>query len=209
MGQFFSIHPDNPQARLIRQAVLVIQQGGILVYPTDSGYALGCQLNNKEALERIRKLRNLDKNHNMTLVCRDLSELSTYAKVSNLTFRLLKSFTPGAYTFILNATNEVPKRMLHPKRRTLGLRIPDNAICLSLLECLEEPIMSTTLILPGAEAPLSEPAAIYDILGHQVDLIIDGGFCGDKPTTVIDLTSDNPIVVREGKGDPKPFLIEE
>lgn len=206
MSQFFSIHPDNPQARLIREAVHVIQKGGIVVYPTDSGYALGCQLDNKNALERIRQLRRLDKNHNMTLVCRDLSELSTYAKVNNVIFRLLKSFTPGAYTFILNATNEVPRRMLHPKRRTLGLRIPDNVICLSLLECLDAPLMSTTLILPDAEAPLIEPSAIYDILGNQIDLMIDGGPCGHQPTTVVDLTGDFPVIMREGKGDPKPFL---
>jgi len=206
MAQLFSIHPDNPQSRLIRQAVHIVKNGGIIVYPTDSGYALGCQLGNKDALERIRRLRNLDKNHNMTLVCRDLSELSTYAKVSNAVFRLLKVFTPGAYTFILNATGEVPRRMLHPKRRTLGLRIPDHAICLSLLECLEEPLMSTTLILPDAEYPLTEPAAISDLLGVQVDLIIDGGSCGHEPTTVVDLTGDQPAVLREGKGDPKPFL---
>lgn len=206
MTQLFSIHPDNPQSRLIREAVQVVQRGGIIVYPTDSGYALGCQLGNKQALERIRRLRNLDKNHNMTLVCRDLSELSTYAKVNNITFRLLKSFTPGAYTFILQATNEVPRLMLHPKRRTLGLRIPDNAICLSLLECLEQPLLSTTLILPDAESPLTEPAAIHDLLGPQIDLMIDGGSCGYQPTTVIDLTGDSPIVMREGKGDPTPFL---
>lgn len=206
MGQFFSIHPDNPQSRLIREAVNVIQKGGIIVYPTDSGYALGCELSNKTALDRIRQLRHLDKNHNMTLVCRDLSELSTYARVSNVIFRLLKSFTPGAYTFILNATSEVPRRMLHPKKRTLGLRIPDNAICLSLLECLEAPLISTTLILPDADAPLTEPAAIYDILGNQVDLMIDGGACGHEPTTVVDLTGDYPVVLRKGKGDPRPFL---
>ena len=205
MGQFFSIHPDNPQARLIRDAVTVVENGGIIVYPTDSGYALGCKLGNKDALERIRRLRHLDKNHNMTLVCRDLSELSTYAKVSNVIFRLLKSFTPGAYTFILNATSEVPRRMLHPKRRTLGLRIPDNAICLSLLECLDEPIMSTTLILPESKCPLTEPAAIYDILGNQIDLMIDGGSCGHQPTTVVDLTGEYPTVLRVGKGDPEPF----
>ncbi|CZG09730.1 TPA: threonylcarbamoyl-AMP synthase [Legionella pneumophila subsp. pneumophila] len=205
MSQFFALHPDNPQARLLRKAVSIIEEGGLIVYPTDSGYALGCSLGNKSALERIRRLRQLDKNHNMTLVCRDLSQLGTYAKVSNPIFRLLKAFTPGSYTFILNATHEVPRLMLHPKRRTLGLRVPDNTITLSLLECLEAPLMSTTLILPGAEAPLSEPEAIKDLLGNQIDLIIDGGNCGHEPTTVVDLTGDYPIIIREGKGDPEPF----
>ncbi|GAN29875.1 TPA: threonylcarbamoyl-AMP synthase [Legionella pneumophila subsp. pneumophila] len=205
MSQFFALHPDNPQARLLRKAVSIIEEGGLIVYPTDSGYALGCSLGNKSALERIRRLRQLDKHHNMTLVCRDLSQLGTYAKVSNPIFRLLKAFTPGSYTFILNATHEVPRLMLHPKRRTLGLRVPDNTITLSLLECLEAPLMSTTLILPGAEAPLSEPEAIKDLLGNQIDLIIDGGNCGHEPTTVVDLTGDYPVIIREGKGDPEPF----
>lgn len=205
MSQFFAIHPDNPQSRLLRQAASIIEEGGILVYPTDSGYALGCKLGNKAALERIRRLRQLDKNHNMTLVCRDLSQLGTYAKVSNSIFRLLKAFTPGSYTFILNATHEVPRLMLHPKRKTLGLRVPENNITLSLLECLETPLMSTTLILPGATAPLGEPEAIKDLLGNQTDLIIDGGNCGYQPTTVVDLTGDYPVVLREGRGDPEPF----
>ncbi|HAT7072288.1 TPA: threonylcarbamoyl-AMP synthase [Legionella pneumophila] len=205
MSQFFALHPDNPQARLLRKAVSIIEEGGLIIYPTDSGYALGCSLGNKSALERIRRLRQLDKHHNMTLVCRDLSQLGTYAKVSNPIFRLLKAFTPGSYTFILNATHEVPRLMLHPKRRTLGLRVPDNTITLSLLECLEAPLMSTTLILPGAKAPLSEPEAIKDLLGNQIDLIIDGGNCGHEPTTVVDLTGDYPIIIREGKGDPEPF----
>ncbi|HAU2231931.1 TPA: threonylcarbamoyl-AMP synthase [Legionella pneumophila] len=205
MSQFFALHPDNPQARLLRKAVSIIEEGGLIVYPTDSGYALGCSLGNKSALERIRRLRQLDKHHNMTLVCRDLSQLGTYAKVSNPIFRLLKAFTPGSYTFIFNATHEVPRLMLHPKRRTLGLRVPDNTITLSLLECLEAPLMSTTLILPGAEAPLSEPEAIKDLLGNQIDLIIDGGNCGHEPTTVVDLTGDYPVIIREGKGDPEPF----
>lgn len=207
MTQFFAIHPDNPQSRLLRQAVTIVNKGGLIVYPTDSGYALGCRLGDKEALSRIRDLRQLDKEHNMTLVCRDLSELSVYAKVSNSVFRMLKAFTPGAYTFILPATREVPRKMLHPKRRTLGLRIPDHNIALSLLEYMEAPIMSTTLILPEAEAPLSEPEAIRDILGKQVDLIIDGGLCGHEPTTVIDLTQDKPIIIREGKGDTSPFIM--
>lgn len=205
MSQFFAMHPDNPQARLLRQAASIIQDDGLIVYPTDSGYALGCRLGNKSAKERIRRLRQLDKNHNMTLVCSDLSELSAYAKVSNTIFRLLKAFTPGSYTFILNATSEVPRLMLHPKKRTLGLRIPDNTIALSLLECLDAPLMSSTLILPGAKAPLSEPEAIRDLLGNHIDLIIDGGNCGHDPTTVVDLTGDYPQIIREGKGDPEPF----
>lgn len=205
MSQFFALHPDNPQARLLRKAVSIIEEGGLIVYPTDSGYALGCSLGNKAALERIRRLRQLDKNHNMTLVCRDLSELGTYAKVSNPMFRLLKAFTPGSYTFILNATHEVPRLMLHPKKRTLGLRVPVNTIALALLDALEASLMSTTLILPGATAPLSEPEAIKDLLGNQIDLIIDGGNCGNEPTTVVDLTGNYPVVLRRGKGDPAPF----
>ena len=205
MSQFFEMHPDNPQARLLRQAVAIVKEGGLIVYPTDSGYALGCGIGKKSALERIRRLRQLDKNHNMTLVCRDLSELGRYARVSNPIFRLLKAFTPGSYTFILQATSEVPRLMLHPKRKTLGLRVPENTIALSLLDALDAPLMSTTLILPGAFAPLSEPEAIRDLLGSQVDLIIDGGNCYSQPTTVIDLTEDYPVIIREGKGDTEPF----
>ncbi len=205
MSQIFAIHPDNPQARLLRKAVTIIEEGGLIVYPTDSGYAFGCRLGNKSALERIRCLRQLNKEHNMTLICRDLSQLGTYARVTNPIFRLLKAFTPGSYTFILNATNEVPRLMLHPKRKTLGLRVPEHVVTLSLLECLDAPLMSTTLILPGAAAPLSEPEAIKDILGDRVDLIIDGGNCGHEPTTVVDLTGEYPTILREGKGDPEPF----
>ncbi|GAB4391220.1 MAG: L-threonylcarbamoyladenylate synthase [Gammaproteobacteria bacterium] len=208
MSQLFEIHPDNPQARLIRQAVAIIRQGGIIVYPTDSGYALGCRLGDKRALDRIRQIRNLDESHYMTLVCRDLSELSIYAHFDNAIFRLLKAFTPGPYTFLLQATREVPKRLLNPKRKTIGVRVPDHAIALTLLEALEEPLMSTTLSLPGAEAPLSEPDAIHDLLGKHVDLIISGGSCGLEPTTVVDLVSGSPKVVRKGKGDPTPFLNE-
>lgn len=205
MTQFFAIHPDNPQSRLLRKAVTIIEEGGLIVYPTDSGYAFGCALGNKGALERIRQLRQLDKNHNMTLVCSNLSQLGTYAKVNNPIFRLLKAFTPGAYTFILNATSVVPRLMLHPKRKTLGLRVPENTITLSLLECLDAPLMSSTLILPGASAPLSEPEAIKDLLGDRIDLFIDGGNCGQEPTTVVDLTGEYPLIIREGKGDPEPF----
>lgn len=205
MSHIFEIHPDNPQARLLRQAVSVIEAGGLIVYPTDSGYAFGCALRNKAALERIRRLRQLDRHHNMTLVCQDLSQLGAYAKVSNPIFRLLKAFTPGSYTFILNATSEVPRIMLHPKRKTLGLRVPENTIALSLLECLDAPLLSSTLILPGAAAPLSEPEAIQDILGSRIDLIMDAGHLDSQPTTVVDLTGDYPSVLREGKGDPTPF----
>lgn len=206
MSQIFAIHPDNPQARLLRHAVACINDGGLIVYPTDSGYALGCKLGEKSALDRIIKLRQLDKSHNMTLVCQDLSQLGLYAKVSKPIFRLLKALTPGPYTFILNATREVPRLMLHPKRRTLGLRVPDNNITMRLLECLDAPLMSTTLKLPGAEGALSEPEAIKDILGDKVDLIIDGGCCDDQPTTVIDFTSDFPVILREGKGSIEPFI---
>jgi tRNA threonylcarbamoyl adenosine modification protein (Sua5/YciO/YrdC/YwlC family) len=205
MSKLFAIHPDNPQARLLRQAVACIEEGGLIVYPTDSGYALGCRLGNKAGLDRIRALRQLDKHHNMTLVCSDLSDLGLYARVSKPIYRLLKAFTPGSYTFILNATSEVPRLMVHPKRKTVGLRIPENTITLSLLECLEAPLMSTTLILPETQVPLGEPDAIRDLLGNRIDLIIDGGNCGYEPTTIVDLTGDVPVVIREGKGDPEPF----
>jgi len=205
MSQLFAIHPDNPQARLLRKAVSIVQDGGLIVYPTDSGYAFGCALGNKSALERIRRLRQLDKEHNMTLVCSNLSQLGTYSQVNKSVFRLLKAFTPGSYTFILNATSEVPRLMLHPKRKTLGLRVPEHKITLMLLECLDAPLMSSTLILPGATAPLTGPEVINDLLGNQIDLVIDGGNCSHEPTTVVDLTGDYPVILREGKGDSSPF----
>ncbi|WP_285258922.1 L-threonylcarbamoyladenylate synthase [Halopseudomonas bauzanensis] len=205
MSQYFQIHPDNPQARLIRQAVEVVRDGGVIAYPTDSAYALGCHLGDKNALERIRRLRQLDDKHNFTLVCRDLSELGTYAKVDNATFRLLKNNTPGPYTFILHATTEVPRRLLHPKRRTIGLRIPDHQLTLALLEALGEPLMSVTLQLPGESLPLTDPEDIRERLDKQVDLIIDGGACTVEPTTVVALLDGEIEVRRIGRGDPEPF----
>ncbi|MEQ8517373.1 MAG: L-threonylcarbamoyladenylate synthase [Chromatocurvus sp.] len=205
MSQFFQIHPDNPQARLIRQATDIIREGGVVVYPTDSAYALGCQIGNKAALDRIRRIRRLDAGHNFTLVCRDLSELATFARVDNTVYRLIRNNTPGPYTFILRATSEVPRRLMHPKRKTVGLRVPDNAITQALLGDLGEPIMSVTLIMPGEDLPLIDPYDIRDTLQHDVDLVIDGGYCGMEATTVIDLYDDVPIILRAGKGDISPF----
>ena len=205
MAQFFDIHPDNPQPRLIRRAVDILLEGGVIVYPTDSSYALGCQIGAKEAMERIRRLRKLDEKHNFTLVCRDLSEITTYAKIDNQGFRLLKSLTPGAYTFIFEGTREVPRRLMHPKRKTIGIRVPDHPICRDLLGALDQPILSTTLILPGDELPLTDPYEMRDLIGQQVDLIIDGGFCGFEPTTMVDMSGETPVLIRVGKGDPGQF----
>ncbi|MBQ0712525.1 MAG: threonylcarbamoyl-AMP synthase [Porticoccus sp.] len=205
MSQFFSIHPENPQARLVHQAVEIIRKGGIIVYPTDSAYALGCHIGDKKALDKIRQIRQLDKNHNFTLMCRDLSELSVYAKVDNQTYRSLKAHTPGPYTFILEATSEVPRRLMHAKRKTIGLRVPENAIALALLENLGEPIMSVTLIMPGDEYPLTDPYDIRDLLEHHVDLVVEGGYCGLEPTTVVDLTGEAPDVTRQGMGQFDDF----
>ncbi len=206
MSQFFQIHPDNPQLRLIHQAVDLLREGGVIVYPTDSAYALGCHMEDKKALDRIRTIRQVDKNHNFTLVCRDLSEISTYAKLTNNSlYRILNAHTPGPYTFILKATSEVPRRMMHPKRRTIGIRVPANPITLKLLEEHREPIMSTTLILPDDDMPLTDPYDIRELLEHQVDLVIDGGYCGLDPTTVVDMTDEVPQVVRRGEGDPSLF----
>lgn len=200
MSQFFEIHPVNPQRRLIRQAVEIIRNGGLIVYPTDSCYALGCALGNKEAMERMRRLRKLDEGHHFTLVVRDLSELSSYARVDNQAYRFLKAHTPGPYTFLLRATHEVPRRLQTPKRKTIGLRVPDHPIAQALLEELGEPIMSSTLILPGDDRPMTDPQEMRERLEHAVDLVIDGGNCGIEPTTVVDLVDGEPRVVRLGKG---------
>ncbi|MCO4798256.1 MAG: threonylcarbamoyl-AMP synthase [Colwelliaceae bacterium] len=205
MSQFFYVHPDNPQGRLMKQAAEIIRQGGVIVYPTDSGYALGCHIGDKKALERICNIRDISKTHNFTLVCKDLSELSEYTRVDNSAFRLLKNNTPGAYTFIFKASKEVPKRLLNPKKRTIGIRVPDNAIVHGLLEALEEPIMSTTLIMPGENMAEYDPENIRDMLEHQVDLIINGGHLGEHPTTVVDFSDGDAVVIRVGEGDPAPF----
>ncbi|WP_409160164.1 L-threonylcarbamoyladenylate synthase [Pectobacterium sp. B2J-2] len=206
MSQFFYIHPQNPQPRLINQSVEFLHKGGVIVYPTDSGYALGCMLGEKNALERICRIRDLGSDHNFTLMCRDLSELSTYAHVDNTAFRLIKNNTPGNYTFILKATKEVPRRLMNEKRKTIGLRVPSNPIALELLAALNEPLMSTTLMLPGNDFAESDPEEIQERVGKQVDLIIHGGSLGQQPTTVIDLTESVPRVAREGTGDVTPFL---
>ncbi|MBU3069872.1 threonylcarbamoyl-AMP synthase [Aestuariicella sp. G3-2] len=206
MAQFFQIHPENPQPRLIKQAVEIIRAGGLVAYPTDCAYALGCHIGDKMALDRIRAIRQLDKHHNFTLVCRDLSELATYARVDNQTFRLLKGHMPGAFTFILEATSEVPKRLMHAKKKTIGMRVPDNPIALALLEELGEPLMTSSLLMPGDTVPLTDPYDIRETLEHQLELVIDGGFCGMEATTVIDLTGDAPELVRQGCGDASDFL---
>lgn len=205
MSQFFYIHPENPQARLIRQACDIIEKGGIVVYPTDSGYAIGCQMGDKSAMQRICRIRQLPESHQFSLACRDLNELSVYAKVDNQAFRLIKNNTPGPYTFILRATKEVPKRLQNPKRKTIGLRIPDNQIALDLLAELGEPLISSTLLLPGDEIMESDPEMIRDRLERQVDLIIHGGFLAEQPSTIIDLSEGTVEVVRHGVGDIEPF----
>lgn len=202
MSQYFDIHPDNPQKRLIGQAVSIIRDGGVIVYPTDSCYALGCHVGNKQAMERIARIRKTDTKHNFTLVCRDLSDIATYAKVDNATYRTLKSLTPAPYTFILKASNEVPRRLQNPKRKTIGIRIPDNAICQAILEELGEPLMSCTLIMPGNDLPETDPEEIRDLLEKHVDLIIDGGNCGFEPTSVLVFDDQGDIeVFRRGRGD--------
>lgn len=205
MTQVLQIHPQNPQQRLIRQVVEAIKKGAVIAYPTDSGYALGCAIGNKAAQERIRAIRHLDEHHNFTLMCRDLSELATYAHVTTPIFRTLKAHTPGAYTFILEATKEVPKRLQHPKRKTIGLRVPDHAITLALLQELNETLMSVSLILPDGELTLADPQIIEEELHGKIELLVDGGTCSIEPTTVVDLSGESPQLIRRGKGDPTPF----
>jgi tRNA threonylcarbamoyl adenosine modification protein (Sua5/YciO/YrdC/YwlC family) len=207
MAQYFSIHPQNPQPRLIHQATEIIRGGGVVAYPTDSCYALGCHLGDKEAQERIRAIRGVDESHHFTLVCRNLAEIASYAKVDNSQFRLLKANTPGSYTFILQASREVPRRLQHPKRSTIGLRIPDHAVTLALLEDLNEPLLSMTLMLPGWDVP-REAWEIREELEQRVDLVIDAGACAHEMTTVIDLTGAEPVLVRRGLGNPAPFGLE-
>ena len=208
MSQFFTIYPTNINLRLIRQAADIVRNGGIVVYPTDSCYALGCHLDDKNAVNRIRQIRQLDDQHHLTLMCRDLSEISNYARVDNAKFRLLKANTPGSYTFILDATKEVPKRLQHPKRSTIGIRVPDHPVALALLEELGEPMSSSTLILPDEVWPLNDAELIRELLEKKVDAVIDGGATGVDFTTVIDLTGDVPVLLRQGKGDIAPFGIE-
>ncbi|GIU42896.1 L-threonylcarbamoyladenylate synthase [Shewanella algidipiscicola] len=205
MSQFFYVHEENPQTRLINQAAQLIKQGGVVVYPTDSGYALGCLLGEKEAMTRIARIRQIDNDHDFSLMVRDQSELATYARVDNQAYRVLKNNTPGPFTFIFKATKEVPKRLQNPKKKTIGIRVPDNIIALALLEALDAPLMSTSLIMPGEEFTESDPEHIRDILEHQVDVIIHGGYLGQKPTTVIDLSEGEIEILRVGAGDVSQF----
>lgn len=205
MSQFFYIHPENPQQRLLNQAAAIIRSGGVVIYPTDSGYAIGCHIGDKSAMEKICRIRQLSKEHNFSLVCRDLSELSLYARVDNQYFRTLKACTPGPYTFVFRGTKEVPKRLLNPKRKTIGIRVPDNLIAQGLLDAIGEPLMSTTLILPGNDFAEADPEEIRDQLERQVDLIIHGGYLGQTPTTVVDMSEGEPEVLRVGGGELSPF----
>ena len=208
MAQFFSIHPTHPQARLVRRAADIVRAGGLIAYPTDSCYALGCHIGDAGALERLRRVRGIDAKHHLTLMCRSLSEIATYAIVDDARFRLLKAATPGSYTFILRATREVPRRLLHARRKTIGIRVPSHPVARALLEELDEPILSATLSLPGQTTPLSEPVEIRARLEHHIDLVLDAGSCGVEPSTVIDLTAEQPVVVRRGKGSLEPFAVE-
>jgi tRNA threonylcarbamoyl adenosine modification protein (Sua5/YciO/YrdC/YwlC family) len=205
MTQFFQIHPDNPQLRLIKQAAQIIHGGGVVALPTDSCYALVCHLDDKGAVERLRRIRGIDEKHHLTLLCRDLSEIAEYAKVDNRQYRMLKAATPGPYTFILEATKEVPRRVSHPSRKTIGLRVPENTVAHALLEELQQPLLGTTLILPDSDHPMTDGEEIRERLGKQIDLVIDGGACSLEPTTVIDLSDSEPVLVRQGRGDAAAF----
>lgn len=205
MSQFFTIHPENPQPRLIGQAARILQEGGVVVYPTDSCYAIGCRLGEKAAMDRISRIRGLERDHNFTLICRDLSDIGTYARIDKADYRLLKSLTPGPYTFILRATGEVPRRLQHPKRKTIGIRVPDHRITQALLEALDQPLTSVTLQLPGDDLPLTDASLIRERLERQVELVIDGGNCGLEPTTVVRLDGDEVEIERHGRG-PVDFL---
>lgn len=205
MSQFFQIHPDNPQLRLIKQAVQIVRAGGVIALPTDSCYALCCQLDDKDAVTKLRRIRGVDEKHHLALLCRDLSEISQYARVDNTQYRMLKAATPGPYTFILEASREVPRRVSHPSRKTIGLRVPENQVALALLEELGEPLLSSTLILPDDDLPLTDPDTVREKLERQIELVIDGGACGLEMTTVIDLTDAEPVLVRQGRGDAAMF----
>ncbi|MEI5997695.1 threonylcarbamoyl-AMP synthase [Paraburkholderia bengalensis] len=209
MSQYFRLHPDNPQPRLIKQAVQIIESGGVVALPTDSSYALACQLDNKNAVDRVRRIRGIDERQLLSLLVRDLSELANFALVDNRQYRLIKSVTPGPYVFVLQATKEVPRRLSHPSRKTIGLRVPDHAITLAILEELGQPLLGSTLILPGETQPLNDPEEIREKLEKQLDLVIDGGACPCEPSTVIDLTGDEPVLVRPGRGSLAPFGLEE
>lgn len=209
MGRLLQVHPENPQGRFVAEICDCLRGGGVVIYPTDSSYALGCRIGDKAALDRIRRIRQLGEDHNFTLVCRSLSEVSQYTKMGNQAHRWIRHLTPGPYTFILRATKDVPRRLMHRKRKTIGIRIPDNRIAQAIAEQLNEPIMSTTLIVPGEEMPMTDPYDMLDTLGHAVDLVVDGGHCGFEPTTVVSLEDDSPVVVRTGVGDATLFLTDE
>jgi tRNA threonylcarbamoyl adenosine modification protein (Sua5/YciO/YrdC/YwlC family) len=208
MSQYFAVHPTHPQPRLIAQAAAIIRDGGVIAYPTDSCYAIGCQIGDKEAMQRLRTIRKVDDKHHLTLMCRDLSEIATYAQVDNVQYRLLKKLTPGSYTFILQASREVPRRLLHPRRKTIGMRVPEHAVAHALLAALDEPLLSATLILPGDALPLNDAQEIRVRLEHALDLVLDSGSCGVDPTTMVDLTGAIPQLLRQGKGSAEPFGFE-
>lgn len=205
MAERLELHPTTPQLRLLRLAADCLLDGGVIAYPTDSCYALGCAIGAKEAMERIQRIRQTGKRHFFTVICRDLSEISRFARVENWQYRLLKAFTPGPYTFVLRATREVPRRLLEPRRRTVGIRLPDHAVVRALLAELAEPLMSTTLLLPGDDVPLTDGREIEQRIGHALDLVLDAGNCGLEPSTIVDLSGDAPVLLRAGKGDPRPF----